>query len=71
MKFIMNYAQQLKMNNKDERIVKLWRRGLTEQQIAKKLGAPDNLERVRDGLVRSGILFSENRRRGKDDTSSG
>ena len=56
------------MNKKDERIVKLWRNGLTVEQIARKLGAPDNVKRVEEGLTRSGILYEENRRRGKDDS---
>jgi len=58
------------MSNKDGRIAKLWRAGLTVEQIARKLGVPDNVKRVQEGLARSGIVYEENRRRGKDDTSA-
>lgn len=39
-------------NHKDARIKKLAAKGLTIEQIARKLGAPDDLERVRAGLKR-------------------
>jgi len=36
------------MNLKDKRILKMAAKGMTIAQIAKKLGAPDDLQRVRD-----------------------
>lgn len=39
-------------SHKDERIIKLWKRGLTTEQIARKIGAPLDLERVKDALRR-------------------
>ena len=45
------------MNKKDERIYKLWLRGLTVAQIARKLGMDSSYgwERVKDGLSRKGV----------------
>ena len=43
------------MNTKDERIVKLFLRGLSLEQIARKIGMPDNVQRVREGLERKGF----------------
>lgn len=40
------------MNTKDKRIAKLFRKGLSIEQIARKIGMPSNLERVREGLER-------------------
>jgi hypothetical protein len=42
-------------NAKDKRILKLWRRGLSVEQIARKIGDPTNLDRVREGLKREGV----------------
>jgi len=39
-------------NHKDARIKKLHEKGMTVEQIARKLGAPEDLERVREGLAR-------------------
>ena len=44
------------MNMKDERIAKLWAKGLSIEQIARKIGTPHDLERVKDGLKRKGLL---------------
>ena len=43
------------MNTKDKRILKLWLKGLSVKQIARKIGCPDNTERVVEGLLREGI----------------
>ena len=43
------------MNHKDERIYKLFLKGLTIEQIARKCGFPNNVQRVLDGLTRKGI----------------
>ena len=43
------------MNIKDERIYKLFLRGLSLAQIARKIGQPDDLQRVKDGLHRKGV----------------
>ena len=43
------------MNVKDERIYKLFLRGLSLAQIARKIGMPDNIQRVKDGLHRKGV----------------
>ncbi len=37
----------------DLRILKLHRRGLTPEQIARKIGRPGDVERVRDALKRA------------------
>ncbi len=50
------------MNHKDERIFKLWSRGLTIAQIARKIGMPDNLQRVLDGLTRKGVTQCDEKR---------
>ena len=42
-------------NIKDKRILKLWNRGLSIQQIARKIGCPENPERVIDGLKRCDV----------------
>lgn len=39
-------------SHKDERIIKLWKRGLTIEQIARKIGNPDDKGRVKDALRR-------------------
>lgn len=46
-------------NQKDERIRKLWRRGVPIPAIARKLGMPGNEQRVVDGLKRLGLLTEE------------
>lgn len=38
------------MNHTDERILKLARCGLTDEQIARKIGRPNDLERVRRAI---------------------
>lgn len=43
------------MNAKDARILKFFRAGCSVERIAKKLGMPDNIERVIQGLERCGI----------------
>ena len=40
------------MNKKDMRIKKLWRKGLTIEQIAKKIGDSQNFDRVQQGIER-------------------
>lgn len=44
-------------NQKDERIAKLWRRGLSIEQIARKIGMPTGAgtQRVKEGLKRKGL----------------
>ena len=37
-------------SHKNERIIKLWKRGLTIKQISRKIGSPDDLERVRTAI---------------------
>lgn len=51
----------MEMNTKDKRIAKLWNKGLTVDQIARKIGMPGNRERVLQGLKREGFasLFAE------------
>jgi len=39
----------------DERIIKLHRRGLTAEQIARKIGRPDDVARVIAALARAGL----------------
>lgn len=40
------------MNHTDERIWKLYGRGLSYEQIARKIGRPGDIDRVRAGLAR-------------------
>lgn len=52
------------MNQKDLRILKLYEKGMDPPRIAKKIGyAGPNLnagiERVKEGLVRAGVLKQE------------
>ena len=44
------------MNIKDERIAKLYLKGLSITQIARKIGNPLDTIRVEQGLVRKGLL---------------
>lgn len=44
------------MNTKDLRIAKLFRRGIPIETIAKKIGMPNNPDRVIQGLIRTGDL---------------
>lgn len=44
------------MNVKDKRIVKLWLKGLSVRQIARKIGMPENLRRVEEELIREGFI---------------
>lgn len=44
------------MNHKDERIAKLFAKGLSVKQIARKIGMPDNEQRVIEGLERKGLM---------------
>ena len=47
------------MNPKDERIYKLWKKGMPASRIARKLGLPENdvgLKRIEDALVRKGAV---------------
>jgi len=43
------------MNHADERIKKMFHRGLSLATIARKLGRPGDIQRVLDGLKRAGI----------------
>lgn len=43
------------MNAKDERILKFFNQGCTIERIAAKLGDPNNLERVKEGLKRCNV----------------
>ena len=45
-------------NHKDERIYKLYIRGLTIEQIARKIDMPDNTLRVIAGLQRKGVAHA-------------
>jgi transposase-like protein len=45
-------------NHKDERIYRLYLRGLTIEQIARKIGMPDNTLRVVAGLQRKGVTHT-------------
>jgi hypothetical protein len=47
------------MNAKDERILKFHRQGCSAERIARKLGIPGNVERVREGLLRCGVKVEE------------
>lgn len=44
-------------NHKDERILKLYNRGLSLEVIARKIGMPGNLKRIQEGLERKGVTF--------------
>lgn len=46
-------------NHKDERIAKLFSKGLSVEQIARKIGHPDNTDRVVLGLLRKGLITEE------------
>lgn len=46
-------------NHKDERIAKLWRKGLSVPVIARKIGMPGNEQRVLEGLRRLNLLTEE------------
>lgn len=55
------------MNITDMRIYKMWTRGLTLSRIAKRIGRPNDIQRVLDGLQREGIpkdRWYENERKG-------
>jgi len=43
------------LNKTDLRIVKWWRMGVTLEKIAKRIGRPGDIQRVKDGLKREGI----------------
>ena len=45
------------MNHTDLRILKEHRRGLTPEQIARKIGRPGDVQRVREALERAGLKF--------------
>lgn len=45
-------------NYKDERIYKMYLRGLSIAQIARKIGTPDNTLRVIAGLQRKGVTHT-------------
>lgn len=45
------------MNTKDERIAKLWVKGLTVGQIARKIGTPTDFRRVLTGLLRKDLIM--------------
>ena len=48
------------MNAKDDRIYKLWKKGMPASRIARKLGLPETdvgLKRVEDALVRKGVII--------------
>ena len=45
----------MEINTKDKRIAKLWNKGLSLAQIARKIGMPGNLDRVIEGLHREGL----------------
>ena len=40
------------MNETDKRIIKLFLQGVTPQRIAKRIGRPDDVERVMDAIRR-------------------
>lgn len=48
-------------NHKDARIMKLHRKGLSLAQIARKIGMPNNVERVQQALERHGHENRPNR----------
>lgn len=43
----------------DARIVKDFRRGCSVERIARKIGRPDDVQRVREALQRAGLLPQE------------
>jgi len=45
------------INKTDKRIAKMWLRGNKSlESIARKLGRPGDIERVKDGLKREGLI---------------
>ena len=43
------------LNKTDLRIVKWWRKGISLERIARKIGRPNDIQRVKEGLEREGI----------------
>lgn len=46
-------------NHTDALILKLYRKGLTLERIAARIGRPGNIERVQDGLRRNSVFIPE------------
>lgn len=49
------------INKTDLRIIKLYSKGFTLERIAKRIGRPGDIKRIRDALIREGII-KENER---------
>ena len=43
------------INKTDKRIAKWYRMGITLDKIARKIGRPNDIQRVKEGLKREGI----------------
>lgn len=43
------------LNKTDKRIAKWYRMGVTLEKIAKRIGRPNDIQRVKEGLKREGI----------------
>lgn len=44
-------------NHTDALIMKLYKKGLTLERIAKRIGRPGNIQRVQDGLRRNSVVI--------------
>ena len=47
------------INKTDERIYKLYQKGISIEKIAKCIGRPGDIERVKAGLIRKKIIIEE------------
>ena len=43
------------MNKTDKRIAKWYHEGVSLEKIAKRIGRPNDIQRVKEGLIREGI----------------
>ena len=46
----------MNINKTDERIYKLYSQGISIEKIAKCIGRPDDIKRVKDALIRKKII---------------
>ena len=47
----------MEFNHTDARILKLYAKGLSLEQIARKIGRPNDVPRVKSALLKHGILL--------------
>jgi len=55
----------LPFNATDARILKIWRKGVAPASIARKIGRPGDLDRVRDAVERAGLPWPSGHEAGR------